>query len=256
MASERLEALHRQLEALHRQLEEETGRLLGWEAGQEVAARDRETRIRHLEQLAADGLREVARLGGEVARLATELERTKAELATISATSRRLGAPSSSATGRTAPLGSTSPPLPMPTTKSLRRDPTAPSRPGATSRRLGAPSSSATGRTAPLGSTSPPLPMPTTKSGRRMFSFSDSLTPRRPADQADKRKGDSDGIFDVTSSDASPSETVALSPQRAARLGPVTPDNTGRPQLVNSRARSRLCLKRGQPTTPKTPQDN
>ena len=37
MASERLEALHRQLA-------EETGRLLGWEADQEVAARDRETR--------------------------------------------------------------------------------------------------------------------------------------------------------------------------------------------------------------------
>ena len=37
MASERLEALHRQLA-------EEVERLLGWEAGQEVAARDRETR--------------------------------------------------------------------------------------------------------------------------------------------------------------------------------------------------------------------
>ena len=109
-------------------------------------------------------------------------------------------------------------------------------------------------------------PMPTTKSGRRMFSFSDSLTPRRPADQADKRKGEVDGIFDVSSSDASPSKTVALSPQRAAqlgpavtpvtsRLGPVTPGNTGRPQLADSRARSRLCLERGQPTTPKTPQD-
>ena len=41
------------LAALHRQLAEEMERLLGWEAGQEVAARDRETRIRHLEQLAA-----------------------------------------------------------------------------------------------------------------------------------------------------------------------------------------------------------
>ena len=159
---------------------------------------------------------------------------------------------------------------------SLRRGPNAPSvssTPNAAdstifaiSSRLGAPSSSASGRTAPLGSTPPPLPMPTTKSGRRMFSFSDSLTPRRPADQADKRKGEVDGIFDVSSSDASPSKTVALSPQRAARLGapvtpvtsrlgPFTPGNTGRPQLADSRARSRLCLERGQPTTPKTPQD-
>ena len=40
MASERLEALHRQLA-------EETGRLLGWEAGQEVAAR---ARRRHTEE--------------------------------------------------------------------------------------------------------------------------------------------------------------------------------------------------------------
>ena len=47
MASERLEALHRQLE-------EETGRLLGWEAGQEVAARDRETRILHLRAISAE----------------------------------------------------------------------------------------------------------------------------------------------------------------------------------------------------------
>ena len=37
MASQRLDALHRQLA-------EENGRLLGWEAGQEVAARDREAR--------------------------------------------------------------------------------------------------------------------------------------------------------------------------------------------------------------------
>ena len=37
MASERLAALHRHLA-------EETARLLGWEAGQEVAARDREAR--------------------------------------------------------------------------------------------------------------------------------------------------------------------------------------------------------------------
>ena len=37
MASERLTALYRRLA-------EETARLLGWEAGQEVAARDREAR--------------------------------------------------------------------------------------------------------------------------------------------------------------------------------------------------------------------
>jgi len=46
MASERLAALHRHLA-------EETARLLGWEAGQEVAARDREARILYLEQQAS-----------------------------------------------------------------------------------------------------------------------------------------------------------------------------------------------------------
>jgi len=55
MASQRLDALHRQLA-------EETGRLLCWEARQEVAARDREARILHLEQLAADGGRQEASL--------------------------------------------------------------------------------------------------------------------------------------------------------------------------------------------------
>jgi len=166
---------------------------------------------------------------------------------------------------------------------SLRRGPAAPSvssRPGvagsanstisASSSRLGAASSSATGRTVPLGATPGAagpalLPTPTTKSGRRMFGG--SLTPRRrPADQVEKRKGEVDasgGIFDVSSSDASPSKMVALSPQRAARLGaatpvtsrlgPVTPGTPGRPQLADSRARSRLYLGRGQPRTPKTP---
>jgi len=85
-------------------------------------------------------------------------------------------------------------------------------------------------------------------------------------------------IFDKTSSDDSPvapcrplvmsssdDSPVAPSPQWAARLGPavapvtsrlgpITPGNTGRPPLADSR-RSRLCLERGQPTTSKTPQD-
>ena len=50
MASQRMDALHRKLAELagwlaeRAELVEETARLLGWEAGQEVAARVREAR--------------------------------------------------------------------------------------------------------------------------------------------------------------------------------------------------------------------